>query len=58
MGRLSKSFLFEAAVPQGSIVGTTFFLPCIDDLCELFVFTIVFYAVDNTLYDKHVQALD
>ena len=58
MGRLSKGFLFKTAVPQGFIVGTTFFLPYIDDLCELFVFTIVFYAVDNTLYDRHVQALD
>ena len=58
MGRLSKGFLFKTAVPQSFIVGTTFFLPYIDDLCELFVFTIIFYAVDNTLYDRHVQALD
>ena len=45
-------------VPQGSILGSTFFLLCINDLPDDIICDTAIYADDTTLYSKCYQASD
>ena len=54
----SQEYLVSAGVPEGSILGPTFFLLCINDLPDDAVCNIAVYADDTTLYSKCDQASD
>ena len=45
-------------VPQGSILGSTFFLLCINDLPDDIICDTAIYVDDTTLYSKCYQASD
>ena len=45
----SQKYLVNAGVPQGSILGPTFFLQYIDDLSDAVICNIAIYADDTTL---------
>ena len=51
-GKSSQEYPVNVAVPQGSIIGPTLFLPYINDLPDDVICNIVIYADDTTLYSK------
>ena len=53
-----KKYPVNAVVPQGYILGPTFFLIYINDLPDDVTLNIVIYADDTTLYSKCDQASD
>ena len=57
-GKSSQEYPVNVGVPQGSILGPTLFLLCINDLPDDVIFDIVFYADDTTLYSKCDRASD
>ena len=57
-GKSSQEYLVNRRVPQGSILGPTFFLLYINDLPDDVICNIAIYADDTTLYSKCDQASD
>ena len=57
-GKSSQEYLVKAGVPQGSILGPTFFLLYINGLPDYIICNIAIYADDSTLYSKYDQAPD
>ena len=57
-GKSAQEYPVKAGVPQGSILGLTLFLLCINDLPEDVSCNIAIYADDTTLYSKCDQASD
>ena len=57
-GKGSLEFLVNAGVPQGSILGLTFFLLYINGLPDDVMCDIAIYADDTTPYSKCDQASD
>ena len=57
-GTSTQEYPVNAGVPQGSILGPTFFLRYINDLPDDVTCNIAIYADDNTLYSKCDQAFD
>ena len=57
-GKSSQEYPDNAGVPQGSILGPTFFLLYINDLPDDAICNITIYAADTTLYSKCDQASD
>ena len=57
-GKSLQEYPVNVGVPQGSILGPTIFLLCIDDLPDDVTCNIVIYADDTTLYSKCDQASD
>ena len=57
-GKGSEEYLVNAEVPQGYILGLTFFLLYINDLPDDVMCDIAIYADDTTLYSKCDQASD
>ena len=55
--KFSQEYLVNAAVPQGSILGFTYFL-LYTDLHNDVICNIAIYADDATLYSKCYQASD
>ena len=53
-----QEHLVTAEVPQGPILGSTFFLLYINDLSNNIVYNIAIYADDTTLYSKLDQIYD
>ena len=51
-GKSSQEYLVNAGVPQGSILGPTLFLLCINDLLDDVICDIAIYADDAILYSK------
>ena len=54
----SQEYPVNAGVPQGSTLGPTLFLLCINDLPDNAICDIAFYADDTTLYSKCDGAAD
>ena len=52
----SQEYPVNAGVPQGSILGSTLFLLCINGLPDDVICNIAIYADDTTLYSKCDQA--
>ena len=57
-GKSSQEYPVNAEVSQGSILGPTLFLLCINDLPDDVICDIAVYADDTTLYSKCDQASD
>ena len=57
-GKSSQEYPVNAAVSQGSILGPTFLLICINDLPDDVICNIAIYADDTTLYSKCNLASD
>ena len=57
-GKSSQEYLFSVGVPQGSILGLTFFLLYSNDLPDDVICNIAIYVDDTTLYCKCGQASD
>ena len=57
-GKSSQEYPVNAGVPQGSILGPTLFLQCINDLADDVTCNIAIYADDTTLYSNCDQASD
>ena len=57
-GKSSQEYPVNARVPQGSILGPTLFLLCINDLPDDVICDIAIYADDTTLSSKCDQASD
>ena len=57
-GKSSQEYPINAGVPQGSILGPTYFLLYINDLPDDAICSIAIYAGDTTLYSKFDQASD
>ena len=57
-GKSSQEYSVNAGVPQGSILGPSFFLLHINDLPDNVIFNIAIYADDTTLYSKCDQTCD
>ena len=55
-GKFVQEYPVNAGVPQGSILGPTLFLLCINDLPDDVMCNIVVYVDDTTLYSKCDQA--
>ena len=53
-----QKYPVNAGVPQGSILGSTFFLLYINDLPDDVICDIAIYADETTLYSKCDQASD
>ena len=47
-GKSSQEYPVIAGIPQGSILGPTLFLPCINDLPDDIICDIAIYADDTT----------
>ena len=52
----SQEYSVNTGVPQGSILGPTFYLLHINDLADVFICNIIIYADDTTLYSECDQA--
>ena len=52
----SQEYSVNTGVPQGSILGPTFYLLHINDLADVFICNIIIYAGDTTLYSECDQA--
>ena len=57
-GKSSQKYPVNAGVPQGSILGPTFFLLYVNDFPDNVICNIAIYADDTTLYSKSDQAPD
>ena len=57
-GKSSQEYPVNAGVPQGSILGPTFFLLYNDDLSDDVICNIAIYVDDTTHYSKWDQAYD
>ena len=57
-GKPSQEYPVNTGVPQGSILGPTFFLLYINDLPDDVICDIAIYADDITLYSNCDQASD
>ena len=57
MGKSSQEYPVNAGVPQGSILGPTLFVLCINELSDDVICNIAIYA-DTSLYSKCDQASD
>ena len=57
-GKPSQEYPVNAAVPQGSIFGSTLLLLYINDLPDDVICNIAIYADDTTLYSNCDQASD
>ena len=53
-----QEYPVNAGVPQGSILGTTLFLLCINDLPDDVICNIAIFADDTTLFSKCDLASD
>ena len=51
-GKSSQEYLVNAGVSEGSILGPTLFLLCINDLPDDAICNTAIYADDTTLYSK------
>ena len=57
-GKSSQEYPVNAGVPQGSIIGPTLFLLCINDLPDDVICNIAIHADVTTIYSKCDQASD
>ena len=57
-GQSSQEYSVNVGAPQGSILGHTLFLLCINDLPDDVICDIAIYADDTTLFSRCDQAYD